>query len=333
MTQDKLAIVILNWNGENLLPKFLPSVIKHSDLPGVKIVVVDNCSTDASTEVMRTQFPNIEMLILPENYGFAKGYNEALKLISAEYYLLLNSDVEVSEDWLIPIINCLDCNKKVAAIQPKIKSYTQKEYFEYGGAAGGMLDKLGYPYCRGRLLHEVDKDLGQFDELEHIFWASGACLAIRAELFHSFGGFDADFFMHMEEIDLCWRLKNAGHEIVYLPTSTVYHLGGGSLSYDNPRKLFYNFRNNLFMLYKNTPSAYLWSILILRLILDGVAALKMLLERNTAGVKAVWKAHWAFYRNLPRLRQQRKALKIQAKPSWHTEQEHFSFIISKLGTR
>ncbi len=330
MERAKVAVVILNWNGENLLPQFLPSVIKHSQEPGVEVVVVDNKSTDASLVLLNESFPEVKILALPENYGFAKGYNEALKQIDAQYYVLLNSDVEVEQAWLEPLINCLDCNEHVVAVQPKIRSYKQKEYFEYGGAAGGMLDKLGYPYCRGRLLNEVEKDLGQYDEIAHLFWASGACMAIRSNSYHAMGGFDENFWAHMEEIDLCWRLKNAGGEIVYQPESVVYHLGGGSLSYDNPKKLYLNFRNNLFMLYKNTPSWCLWTILLFRMLLDGVAALKMLFERNTAGVKAVWKAHGAFWRSGSRLRKQRKELKRKHKPRWHTEQEHFSFIISKV---
>ncbi|MFV0521090.1 MAG: glycosyltransferase family 2 protein [Mangrovibacterium sp.] len=330
MKKDKVAVVILNWNGEDLLPKFLPSVIRNSKESDVSIVVVDNCSTDSSIQILQEQFPEVKTLELSENYGFAKGYNEALKHIDAAYYVILNSDVEVEEGWLEPLINCLDCNERVAAVQPKIRSYNQKEYFEYGGAAGGMLDKLGYPYCRGRVMNEVQKDLGQYDELEHIFWASGACMAIRARLFHEHGGFNENFWAHMEEIDLCWRLKNAGHEIVYVPESVIYHLGGGSLSYNNPKKLYLNFRNNLFMLYRNTPSCWLWFILILRMILDGVAALKLLFERNTAGMKAVWHAHRAFYSNLKVLRRERKALKLVAKPRWHAEQEHFSFIISEV---
>ncbi|MFV0365216.1 MAG: glycosyltransferase family 2 protein [Mangrovibacterium sp.] len=333
MEKIKLAVVILNWNGERLLPQFLPSVIQHSNLPGVEVIVVDNCSTDASMRVMEEQFPEVKTLVLPENYGFAKGYNEALTQIDATYYVLLNSDVEVAEFWLEPLINCLDCNERVAAIQPKIRDYKRNEYFEYGGAAGGMLDKLGYPYCRGRVLNEVEKDLGQYDEIAHIFWASGACLCIRAELFHQHGGFDEHFWAHMEEIDLCWRLKNAGHEVVCLPESMVYHLGGGTLSYDNPKKLFLNFRNNLFMLYKNTPSHSLWGIILLRMILDGAAALKFLFSHNVPGFKAVWKAHCAFYANLKRLHKQRKMLEKQAKPRWHTEQEYFSFIISSLSGR
>lgn len=330
MKKNKVAVVILNWNGEQLLPQFLPSVMEYSKNPDTSVIVVDNHSTDASMRILQEQFPQVETLELPENYGFAKGYNEALKRIDAEYYILLNSDVELSEDWLEPLIDCLDCNKQVAAVQPKIKSYKQKDYFEYGGAAGGMLDKLGYPYCRGRLLNDVKKDIGQYDEPERIFWASGACLGIRAELFHQHGGFDESFWAHMEEIDLCWRLKNADYEVVYVPESVVYHLGGGSLSYGNPRKLFLNFRNNLFMLYKNTPSKVLWLILFIRMLLDGAAACSFLWKKNKAGAKAVWQAHRAFYGNLNSLRKKRRALKRIAKPRWHAEQEHFSFIIGEV---
>lgn len=330
MRKELLAVVILNWNGENLLPKFLPSVIENSRLDEVQIIVVDNCSTDASMEILKNQFPQVKTIQLDQNHGFAKGYNIALKQIEAKYFVLLNSDVEVTPGWLEHIINCFQCNEKVAAIQPKIKDYKQKEYFEYGGAAGGMLDKLAYPYCRGRIMNEVEKDLGQYDELAHIFWASGACLAIRADLFHLLGGLDEHFWAHMEEIDLCWRLKNSGHEIIYLPESTVYHLGGGSLSYGNPQKLFLNFRNSLFMLYKNTPTNCLAITLFCRLILDGVAAIKFLFDKNPNATKAVWKAHREFFANLKRLRKQRKQLKLIAKPQWHVEQEHFSFLISKV---
>lgn len=314
----KVAIVILNWNGADLLPEFLPSVIRHSRFRNVEIIVADNGSTDASPELLKRDYPEVRLLDLKENFGFARGYNEALRSIDADYYVLLNSDVQVTEDWLQPCLALMEQDAKIAVVQPKIKSYRAPSFFEYAGAAGGFIDCLGYPFCRGRILDEVEQDLGQYDVGSEIFWASGACFFVRADLFRDLGGFDADFWAHMEEIDLCWRMRNRGFKIVYTPQSQVFHLGGGSLEYGNPRKVFLNFRNNLFMLYKNLPANHLGLIILMRMLLDGLAAVKFLAGREPASFLAVLKAHGHFYRQLPKLRQKRKLLRKEVRVERHS---------------
>ncbi len=308
MHTPKVAIVILNWNGAKLLQKFLPSVIEHSRGFSAEIVVADNGSTDDSLEMLRSDFPAIKILDLKQNYGFARGYNEAIKQIDADYFVILNSDVEVTSGWLESPIRLMEAESKIAAVQPKILSYREKTHFEYAGAAGGFIDRFGYPFCRGRIFNEVEADTGQYDNSIDIFWATGACMFVRASLFHQVGGFDADFWAHMEEIDLCWRLKNQGYRIIFTPESKVYHLGGGTLSYDNPTKLFLNFRNNLWLLYKNLPGYQLIIILGVRMILDAVAAFKLLAEFNLNGIRSVLKAHCHFYRSLPELQRKRRQL-------------------------
>ncbi len=307
----KIAIVILNWNGVRLLRQFLPSVVKNSLNESTTIVVADNGSTDESLLVLRNEFPEVGILDLKQNFGFARGYNEALKQIDADYFVILNSDVEVTAGWLDSPIRLMENDSLIAAVQPKILAYHQKTHFEYAGAAGGFIDRFGYPFCRGRIFNEVEADNGQYDCISDIFWATGACMFVRASAFEDAGGFDADFWAHMEEIDLCWRLKNKGFRIVYTPESTVYHVGGGTLSYDNPRKLFLNFRNNLWLLYKNLPPKQLYVTLFLRMILDGIAALKLLTEFNVKGILAVLKAHYQFYCSLPVLKRKRKELKLK----------------------
>ncbi|WP_423128802.1 glycosyltransferase family 2 protein [Gaoshiqia sp. Z1-71] len=319
MKPPKVAIVILNWNGEKLLPQFLPSVIEYSRQDDVELIVADNHSSDGSIQVLKDQFPQVKILPLETNYGFARGYNEALKQIQARYYIVLNSDVEVSPNWIDPLVRAMDDDPTVAAVQPKILSWHQKDTFEYAGAAGGFIDKLGFPFCRGRILDVLEKDEGQYDQQISIFWASGACLAIRADLFHEAGGFDADFWAHMEEIDLCWRLKNRGYKILFVPESKVFHLGGGSLSYNNPRKLFLNFRNSLWLLYKNVPRRKFWKVMLTRMFLDGIAALRLLAEGNVKGFASVFKAHLAYYRELPVLRQKRRELREMSAQEWHVE--------------
>ncbi|MGV8096044.1 MAG: glycosyltransferase family 2 protein [Mangrovibacterium sp.] len=314
-----IAIVILNWNGEKLLSRFLPSVISNSRKEGVEIVVADNGSTDLSIQLLRENFPEAKILELHTNYGFAKGYNEALRQIGADYYILLNSDVEVTAGWIDPLIGLMEEDPSTAAVQPKIRSWQKQDEFEYAGAAGGFIDKLGFPFCRGRILNVNEKDEGQYDRVSSIFWASGACMAVRAELFHKAGGFDPDFWAHMEEIDLCWRLKNMGYQVMYTHLSTVYHLGGGSLPYNNPRKLYLNFRNSLFLLYKNLPSGKLFKVMLLRMCLDGAAAMKFLFEGNPGGVRSVWNAHFSFYKVLPVLKRKRRQLKKHAFQQWHKE--------------
>lgn len=301
------AIVILNWNGRKYLQDFLPFVLKYNP-DSAKIYVADNASSDDSVEFMVAEFPEIELIKLDKNYGFAKGYNEALKQIDAKYYILLNSDIEVTENWVEPIIEYLENNPEVAACQPKIRSWHQREYFEYAGAGGGYIDYLGYPFCRGRIFQELEKDSGQFDDVQEVFWASGACLFVRSDVFHELGGFDEDFFAHMEEIDFCWRAKNKDYKIVYHPKSTVYHIGGGTLSKTNPRKTYLNFRNNFCLLYKNIPQNKLLSTFLSRLILDGFAAVKFLIDGGYHDSAAVLKAHIYFYKNLRELRKKREAL-------------------------
>lgn len=307
----KIAIVILNWNGAKLLRQFLPSVIEFSKVDSTEIIVADNGSTDESLQTIRNQFPEVKILDLKQNFGFARGYNEALKQVEADYFVILNSDVEVTSGWLESPIHLMEADSSVAAVQPKILSFHQKTHFEYAGAAGGFIDRFGYPFCRGRIFNEVEADQGQYDDPTDIFWASGACMFVRATCFKESGGFDADFWAHMEEIDLCWRLKNRGFRVVYTPESKVYHVGGGTLSYDNPQKLFLNFRNNLWLLTKNLPSNQLLPVLILRLFLDGVAAFKLMAEFNFNGIKSVLKAHYHFYRSLPDLNRKRKAMGIK----------------------
>lgn len=287
----KLAIVILNWNGSRMMQQYLPSVILYSTLPGVEIIVADNASTDDSISMLSAQFPSIRILKLDQNYGFAEGYNRALAQVrEAEYWLLLNSDVEVTEGWLEPMLHYMDTHPEVAACQPKIRSVEQREFFEFAGAAGGFIDRYGYPFCRGRLLSFIEKDKGQYNEIQKIFWATGAALFIRSKDFQEAGGLDSRFFAHMEEIDLCWRLNARGRDLVCIPQSTVYHLGGGTLPKSNPRKTFLNFRNNLLMLYKNLPEEELHKIMYLRWILDYLAALSFLLKGNIGEFKAVFKA-------------------------------------------
>ncbi len=306
MSSPKIAIVILNWNGAKLLQQFLPSVIEFSKGDSTKIVVADNGSTDDSLQILQNQFPEVKILDLKQNYGFARGYNKALKQINADYFVILNSDVEVTAGWLDEPIRLMENDSSIAAVQPKILSYNQKTHFEYAGAAGGFIDRFGYPFCRGRIFNEVEEDRGQYNDSVDIFWATGACMFVHSSQFREAGGFDADFWAHMEEIDLCWRLKNRGYRIVYTSESTVYHVGGGTLSYDNPRKLYLNFRNNLWLLYKNLPPGQLVQILSMRMILDGIAAFKLLAEFNLNGIKSVLKAHYQFYKSLSVLRGKRK---------------------------
>jgi GT2 family glycosyltransferase len=302
----KIAIVILNWNGAKLLPQFLPSVIQFSKGDSTEIIVADNGSTDESLSMLKKKFPEVKIIDLKQNFGFARGYNEALKQVEADYFVILNSDVEVTAGWLEAPIRLMETDPSIAAVQPKILSYQNRTHFEYAGAAGGFIDRFGYPFCRGRIFNEVEADNGQYDNVADIFWTTGACMFVRSKLFREVGGFDADFWAHMEEIDLCWRLKNRGFRIVYTPESTVFHVGGGTLSYDNPQKLYLNFRNNLWLLYKNLPANQLFHILTVRMILDTVAAIKLLAEFNLNGIKSVLKAHYHFYKSIPTLQRKRK---------------------------
>lgn len=295
-----IAVVILNYNGRIFLEKFLPSVINNAD--GCEIIVADNASTDDSVEFLKNTYPKIRLIQLTDNQGFAGGYNETLNQVSAEYYVLLNSDVEVTPNWIRPIIDLMSANKLIAACQPKIRSFHQKTHFEYAGAAGGYIDWLGYPFCRGRIFDFYEEDLGQYNDTKEVFWATGACMFVRADVFHSLGGFDTNFFAHMEEIDLCWRMKNAGKQIFYCSNSVVFHVGGGTLHKSNPRKTFLNYRNGLSMLYKNLPANKLVSTLLLRLILDGISGIKLLIGGSFSDFWAVIKAHFAFYAMIPKLK-------------------------------
>jgi len=302
------AVVILNWNGKKFLEQFLPVLILHSS-GQARIVVADNASTDGSVEMVRERFPEVEVILNPSNGGFSTGYNQALRQIEATYYVLLNSDIEVTEGWLTPVIDMMERDPMIGACQPKILSYHERNKFEYAGAAGGFIDKYGYPFCRGRLFTTIEEDHGQYDDEDDIFWASGACMFVRADLYHSLGGLDDDFFAHMEEIDFCWRLHNEGYKVKYCPRSTVYHIGGGTLPKVSWRKTYLNFRNNFFLLYKNLPSHRLFVTFAVRLILDALAAFKFLLEAGFKDFWAVVKAHGSFYASLPRLREKRKTLK------------------------
>lgn len=292
----KTAIAILNWNGVNFLKEFLPSVVKYSDFDEVEIFVIDNFSTDNSINFLKENFPKVKIIVLDKNYGFAGGYNKGLEQINAKYFVLLNSDVEVSENWINPIIDLLDSDEKIVACQPKILAQKNKEYFEYAGASGGFIDKFGYPFCRGRLFDNTEKDKNQYQDIIQIFWATGACLFINAKKYFELGGLDTDFFAHMEEIDLCWRINNSGYKVYVNPNSIVYHVGGGTLQKTNPQKTYLNFRNNLYLLYKNLPKNKLFKVSFTRKILDGIAALMFLVKFDFKNFKAVFKAHIDFYK-------------------------------------
>jgi GT2 family glycosyltransferase len=304
----KVAIVILNWNGKNYLEKFLPSVLENSNTEGCKIFVADNGSTDSSILYMEENFPEVTLIRLDKNYGFALGYVKALEQISAEYFVLLNSDVEVSANWLQPLIKMMDEDKSVAACMPKIKSFANKEYFEYSGAAGGFIDKFGYPFCRGRILDVIEKDNGQYDNFSEVFWASGACMFVRSEAYYKADGLDGDFFAHMEEIDLCWRMKKNGYKIMFNPLVEIFHVGGGTLPNNTPRKLFFNYRNSLFLLFKNLPPRGFIPTLIIRIGLDIASSMIYLVHLQPAFTWAVIKAHFSFYFSLPSLIRKRHNL-------------------------
>lgn len=290
---EKLAIVILNWNGKSWLEKFLPTVLIYSKAH--KIYVIDNASTDDSVAFLQEHFPSVNIINNNKNLGFAGGYNEGLKQVDAEFYCLLNSDVEVTSGWTEPVLALFNKNKEIAAIQPKIRSYVDKTKFEFAGAAGGLIDNLGYPYCRGRIFDTIENDDGQYDDESEIFWASGCCLFIRSKDFHDQNGFDARFFAHQEEIDLCWRLRNEGRKIFYTSHSKIYHVGGGTLGKENPQKTYLNFRNNLSMLLKNLPKNKVFPVIATRLVLDGGAGLYFGVKNGFPHILAVIRAHFAFY--------------------------------------
>ncbi|MCK0179964.1 glycosyltransferase family 2 protein [Flavobacteriaceae bacterium S0862] len=300
----KIAIVILNWNGKALLEEFLPSVISFSS--EADIYVADNASSDNSVEFLKTHFPKVTIIQNITNGGYAKGYNDALKHIKADVFCLLNSDVEVTKNWLLPIQEVFINEPNTAIIQPKILDQKNKDYFEYAGAAGGFVDKFGYPYCRGRIFNTIEKDEGQYNDIADIFWASGACLFVRSSVYKTLEGFDEAFFAHMEEIDFCWQTKNLGFDVKYVGTSTIYHVGGATLSNTSPKKTYLNFRNSLYTLVKSA-SGNIFYLVLVRLLLDGIAGVKFLLELKPKHTSAIIKAHVSFYNHLSTLLKQRKS--------------------------
>ena len=285
----RVKIVILNWNGRDYLKRFLPTLVSRT--PGAGIVVADNGSTDDSVRFLERSYPQVELLRLDRNYGYAEGYNRALAGLNAEYFVLLNSDVEVTEGWLDPLVRTLDGDGSVAAVSPKIRSFGEPDKFEYAGAAGGFIDFLGYPFCRGRILDSIESDKGQYDDPREVFWASGACMAVRADVFRSLGGFDGDFFAHMEEIDFCWRAQLAGYAVRVEPRSCVLHVGGGTLPNNSPQKIYLNFRNNLCMLFKNLSPLSFWPVLFARMALDGAAALVFRVQGRPEFLRHVFRSH------------------------------------------
>lgn len=300
------SVVILNWNGVELLKKFLPTVLTHTQSANCEVVVADNYSSDNSVEVLKQYFPTVKLILLDKNYGFAEGYNRALQQVSAEYIVLLNSDVETTELWLEPLINHLKDNPESAAVQPKILSYADKSKFEYAGAAGGFLDRYGYPFCRGRILDVLEEDRGQYDNTQQIFWATGACLCMRLKDYRDAGGLDGDFFAHMEEIDLCWRLQSRSNKIFCIPQSKVYHVGGASLNSENPRKTHLNFRNNLLMIYKNETRSRLIETFLMRIVLDTAATFKFVLSGKFKHAQSIIKAYLDFIKMQPSFKHKRR---------------------------
>ncbi len=306
----KVAVVILNWNGQKFLEQFLPGVLKHSR-DHADVIIADNASSDNSLEFLKTHYPEVRIIVLDKNYGFAGGYNKALQQVKADYYILLNSDIEVTENWIKPVIDVIESDPKIAACQPKIRSFYEPQKFEYAGAAGGFIDKYGYPFCRGRLFQSVEEDSGQYDDVHEVFWATGACMFVRAELYHKVGGLDEHFFAHMEEIDFCWRLKNNGYKIMFCPHSTIFHIGGGTLPKNNARKTYLNIRNNIIMLYKNLERKRMLKVFTTRIILDWVAAFKFLFDGGFKDMWAVTRAHLHIIKNMRKLRKKREKIHHQ----------------------
>lgn len=308
MKEEKplVAVVILNWNGKKYLEQFLDKVVRYSSPH--QVVLADNNSTDESVTYVRTNFPDVQIIVNTENGGFAKGYNDALSKVEAEYYILLNSDVEVTENWITPLLEVMQSDNSIAGCQPKIRSFHRKGYFEHAGAAGGFLDKDYFPFCRGRIFEAIEEDKGQYNDTIEIFWATGACLMIRADLYHSSGGLDNDFFAHMEEIDLCWRLKRLGYSFYAVGNSEVYHVGGGTLDYMNPKKTYLNFRNSLYMITKNYEG-WLFPKIFRRLCLDGLAGIRFLLSGNLTHIGSLFMAHMHYYKALGKLLKKRKEIR------------------------
>lgn len=298
----KIVIVILNYNGKKYLEQFLPSVLTYSNPQRgenltftAEVIVADNASTDDSIAFLKQKYPDLKRIQLDKNYGFAEGYNQALAKVEADIFVLLNSDVEVTEGWLVPIVTLMQNDRTIAACQPKIRAFYQKTHFEHAGASGGFMDSLGYPFCRGRIFNDLEADNGQYDDTQEVFWATGAALFVKADLYQKIGGLDGDYFAHMEEIDLCWRLRKAGYRVMVCPKSTVYHVGGGTLNTENPFKTYLNFRNNLVTILKNESGWKLYFIFPMRLILDGLAGVQFLLKGQFENIWAIIKAHFYIY--------------------------------------
>jgi GT2 family glycosyltransferase len=311
MAAPKIEIVILNYNTKNILAQCLPNVVKNSVYPNTSIVVVDNASKDDSNEYVRTHFPEIELIEFSENYGFAGGYNKALEHRNADYFILLNSDAEPAENWLEPLMKLAENTPKFGAAQPKIIDYNNRTKFEYAGASGGYLDRYGFPFCRGRIFGNVEKDQGQYNKTQEVFWATGAALLVSAEAWEKAGGLDPDFFAHMEEIDLCWRMKTLGYSIFVCPESTVFHIGGATLSNQNPKKTYLNFRNSLLMLYKNLPNEAIGKKIIQRKLFDGLAAMFFLMQGKPKHVVQIWKAHKYFEKHKSKFIQSKQRVPLE----------------------
>jgi GT2 family glycosyltransferase len=324
----KTAIIILNWNGQKLLQQFLPSIVNFS-AKEAEIYIADNASTDDSIKYIRANFSTVKIIENTTNGGYAKGYNDALQTIAADIYCLINSDVQVTKNWLKPVLEVFKNNDNTAIIQPKILDYKDQTKFEYAGAGGGFIDLYGYPYCRGRVFNHLEKDNGQFDDIAEIFWASGACFFIRSKIYHQLGGFDEDYFAHQEEIDLCWRTQNINYNIKYVGGSTVYHVGGATLKETNPHKTFLNFRNSLLNVVKNVPKKWFLFVVFSRLILDGIAGIKFLIELRPVHTLAILKAHISFYKSFYPFLQKRKNLQKKKNYHLHTSIVWQYFFLSR----
>lgn len=324
-TLKNIAVVILNWNGKGLLERFLPSVVSYSN--EAAIYVIDNASTDQSIPFLKALYSNIRIIVLQENLGYAGGYNEGLKHIAEPVFCLLNSDVEVTKDWLNPILNAYNNEPKLAMAQPKILNYQDRDFFEYAGAAGGFIDRFAYPYCRGRVFDSIEKDQGQYNSNTEIFWASGACLFIKKNTFENLGGFDQRFFAHMEEVDLCWRAFNRNLKVWYIANSAVFHLGGSTLHNTNPKKTFLNFRNSLMTIVKNSPKPLM--LILTRLLLDGIAGIRFLFKGQIAHFMAIIRAHISFYFNVNYCLKQRYHNKIKRPDYYQTTSIVWNYFILK----
>jgi GT2 family glycosyltransferase len=324
----KIAIVILNWNGQKLLEQFLPSVVNFSS-ELAEIYVADNASTDRSIKYIKEFYPSIKVIENNRNEGYAKGYNDALAAVDADVYCLLNSDVEVTKDWLIPVLALFKTDEKTAVIQPKLLDYKNKNKFEYAGAAGGFLDLYGYPYCRGRVFNDLETDHGQFNDISNIFWASGACFFIRSKIYHQLGGLDEDYFAHQEGIDLCWRVQNIDYKVKYVGSSTVFHVGGATLQETNPQKTYLNFRNSLLSVVKNVPKKWFLFVIFSRLVLDGIAGIKFLVELRPIHTLAILKAHLSFYNHFFKFLKKRKKLQKKQNYNLHTSIVWQYFVLGR----